>query len=87
MWRSPCRYGDLPDIALARVPPLWDLPDAGVGWDCQVQPAAVGPGTPVPVAASVAKGPPATGGTDPAVAAALANGVGMMFGGMKPIQK
>lgn len=49
-------------------------------------PLPSGPGTPVPIPPSGAA-PPARGATDPAVAAALANGAALMFGGMKPIQR
>lgn len=49
-------------------------------------PLPTSPGMPVAVAPSVVA-PPRAKAMDPAVAAALANGVGMMFGGMKPIQK
>src|SRR5262249_41702887 len=48
-------------------------------------PLPSGPGTPVPITAS-ASSPARTNTMDPATAAALANGVGMMFGNMKPIQ-
>lgn len=49
-------------------------------------PLPSGPGTPVAIAPSSAS-PARAGGMDPAVSSALANGAGMMFGGMKPIQK
>jgi hypothetical protein len=49
-------------------------------------PLPSGPGTPVPIAVSASAPPRPHTGMDPATAAALANGVGMMFGNMKPMQ-
>jgi hypothetical protein len=48
-------------------------------------PLPTGPGTPVAIT-SPAASPQSTGKMDPAVAAALASGVGIMLGGMKPMQ-
>jgi hypothetical protein len=49
-------------------------------------PLPSGPGMPVAVTPSASSTPRPANTMDPAVAAALANGVGLMFGNMKPMQ-